>query len=214
MSADVAARAIEPFFTTKDVGQGSGLGLSMVYGFVRQSNGKLRIDSQPGIGTTVEITLPRVHERPTKKPRQRMFGDLATGHGESILVVEDDALVRSSVKLILNGLGYRAVTAGDAVEALEILQKRNDISLVLSDVILTGGMSGIELVAKAREDNPDLKVIFVSGYPDAELNVSTRDNNALLLEKPYSMEQVAHAIRQSLRTHTRQVTDARSEIGM
>ena len=161
MEPEVAKRIFEPFFTTKGVGQGSGLGLSMVFGFVKQSGGHIEVESQPGRGTTFRIYLPLIVTE--------IFGDRAARNsdprlsGECILVVEDEPQVLDYVARLLRTSGYRILTAANGSEALALIESNSGIDVLLSDIGLPG-MSGVELVGKAREIHPDLKVVLASGY--------------------------------------------------
>ena len=198
MSEEVQARAFEPFFTTKEVGQGSGLGLSMVYGFAKQSDGHVNIYSEDGKGTTVKIYLPRATGIATSDTRN-VDESLPMGHGEKILVVEDDDDVRVLASLMLEGLGYRVVAVPEAASARAALEAEDDLSLVLSDVILPGGESGPEFAEELRTTNPDLKIIFMSGYPAT----AAKRNGAIgadrvLLNKPFQRRQLAEAVHQQL----------------
>jgi CheY-like chemotaxis protein len=198
MPPEVVAQAFEPFFTTKEIGFGSGLGLSMVYGFVRQSGGHVRVLSKLGEGTSIEIHLPRSRVEAEPLAHRTMFGDVETGNGELVLVVEDDPAVRSSVDLILKGIGYRTEVAEDAESALELLAVKPDVALVLSDVVLPGGTNGFELAERARRAKPNLQVLFVSGYPEGALKRNSESERFTVLPKPYSMKQLARAVRCSL----------------
>ena len=195
MSESVLEHAFEPFFTTKDVGQGSGLGLSMVYGFVRQSGGNVRLESTPGKGTTARILLPA---GPT-------VGDAAAadvmGDGRAapapppsitILVVEDDEQVRASTTMLLHSMGCTVREAGDARTGLEILDGDPHIDLLLSDVVLPGGKSGIDLLHICAERHPRLKTILVSGYPLTALQ--QHDAAVSVLRKPFTREELSAAI--------------------
>ena len=163
MPAEVVAKAVDPFFTTKPVGEGTGLGLSMIYGFAKQTRGHLRIYSEVGHGTTVKLYLPRalqdavVLEKPAK--------ELPRGQGETILIVEDDATVRLILSDVLEELGYNLVLASDARSAIPILQSDRQIDLMVSDVVLPH-INGRKLAEIARASRPDLKILFVTGYSE------------------------------------------------
>ncbi|MDH3239743.1 MAG: PAS domain S-box protein [Alphaproteobacteria bacterium] len=198
MSEDVLEHVFEPFFTTKDVGQGSGLGLSMVYGFAKQSGGHVTIDSQVGVGTTVKLILPRADATMTS-------GDTAasdhrpSGTGQRILLLEDDEDVRTLLQDMIAKLGYAVVPAGTAAEAEAILAEES-IDLVLSDVILRGGVSGPQFAARIKDSRPDLRVLFMSGYPADELDgADSPGGGEVLLNKPFKVFELAQALATALR---------------
>lgn len=195
MPAEVAARACEPFFTTKEAGRGSGLGLSMIHGFVRQSGGHMEIDSKIGRGTTVKIYLPRAQDGGVASTRGFELPVVQRERAESVLVVEDDAEVRDRVVAMLSELGYRARQAEDGPSALAILEDEPEISLLFTDLVLPGGMSGPMLAAEARARRPELKVLFTSGYDSAGTVVRGHPEEAAqILEKPYRKVQLAQAL--------------------
>lgn len=198
MPREVVERAFEPFFTTKQLGGGSGLGLSMVYGFARRSGGKVEIDSEPGRGTTVRIVLPRVvaDVAPIAEVA-REPGHGPQGH-ERVLVVEDELAVRELTSVMLQRLGYAVVTAEDGEAALRALE-RPGIDLMLTDVDLPGGMSGIELARRAQERSSTLAVLLMSGHPDKALAL-TRDegNQHALIPKPFESAELAKMVRAAL----------------
>ncbi|WP_443478627.1 response regulator [Novosphingobium aerophilum] len=167
MSAEVASRAFDPFFTTKPFGQGTGLGLSMIYGFVRQSAGQVVIDSEPGKGTRMSIVLPRhgVAAAPEVSPAEDGAPD-AAGEGQVILVVDDEPMIRMLVVEVLEEAGFVVLEAGDGRSALGILEAAPRIDLVVTDVGLPHGMTGREVVDMARVQRPDLKVLFITGYAE------------------------------------------------
>lgn len=198
MSAEVQSKAFQPFFTTKEVGKGSGLGLSMIYGFAKQSGGHVSIVSEMGHGTTVKLFLPRAKlavEQKGPEPQQ----EIMQGAGEMILVIEDDPDVRYITVLTLKGLGYRATAVGDAAAAHKALTEEQGIDLVLSDVILTGGVSGPEFAKEARANHPGLKVIFMSGYSaEAANRKGLLGAGDVLLNKPFERQQLAGALHEAL----------------
>src|SRR5581483_5524728 len=157
----VRARAVEPFFTTKPPGAGSGLGLSMVYGFVRQSGGQLRISSEPGIGTTVSLCLPRssgvVGPEATEAPEHR----LRVGH-QTVLVVDDNPDMRQVAERHLRFLGYTVLTAASGPAALSVLRAGTPVDLLFSDISMPEGMNGLQLAEAARKLRPDFKVLFTT----------------------------------------------------
>jgi PAS domain S-box-containing protein len=198
MTADVVEHAFQPFFTTKDTGQGSGLGLSMVYGFVKQSGGSIAIASAPGRGSTVRIFLPRARGTPAGiAPPQVERG---RGRGETILVVEDRSDVRKLTCRLLSGLGYRVLEAGDGRAALDLLQGPAAIDLMLADVVLPGAIGGVALARRARACRPALKVIHMSGYAP---EVLAERSGALepgigMIKKPFGKDVLADILRSTL----------------
>jgi PAS domain S-box-containing protein len=191
-------RVFDPFFTTKEVGKGTGLGLSMVFGFVKQSNGHIKIYSEEGHGTTVKIYLPcaaGLSDAPLESPAS---ASIAVGD-ESILVVEDDALVRRYVITQIESLGYRTLEASRASEALEIIDSPNHIDLLFTDVIMPGSMNGRQLVDAALVRRPELKTLFTSGYTEnAIVHHGRLDTGVLLLVKPYRKSDLARMIRMAI----------------
>jgi PAS domain S-box-containing protein len=192
MSKAVIEKAFEPFFTTKPVGQGTGLGLSMVYGFTRQSGGHARIYSEPGRGTTVTLYLPRaVEEAAAGTPGP---ADAPAGRGEIVLVVEDDPAVRMLIIEVLRELGYQASEATDASQALDIIGSGQPIDLMVSDVGLPG-LNGRQLADFARERRPDLKVLFVTGYAEnAAIRSGFLASGMDMITKPFAIEALASKI--------------------
>ena len=198
MTPEVRANAFNPFFTTKGVGEGSGLGLSMVYGFAQQSGGQATIKTAEGQGTTVTLYLPRA-ESPDTAQTAASPSPSTNGHGETILVLEDDAEVRKLVGTMLESLGYAAIYAEDAATARNVVDTVPDIRLLLSDVVLPGGVSGPEFAAGLKDNHADLKTIFMSGYPaDAIGEGSPIHLDGVLLNKPFGKETLAQALRHAL----------------
>jgi signal transduction histidine kinase len=191
-------KVFEPFFTTKGLGKGSGLGLSMVYGFVKQSNGHVKIYSEPGHGTTVKLYLPQASSREEARADEAGAGT-AEGGDESILIVEDDALVREYVVTQIQRLGYETLAARNAAEALETIDSSRRIDLLFTDVIMPGGMNGRQLATKALKRRPELKVLYTSGYTEnAIVHHGRLDAGVLLLAKPYVSADLARMIRIAL----------------
>ena len=196
MPSDVLGHAFEPFFTTKQEGKGSGLGLSQVYGWVKQSRGHLKIYSEVGHGTTVKIYLPRaqVLEAETKADKQ---SDMLGGD-ETIFVVEDNVDVRRTVARQLADLGYSTLEAENGPIALEMVRNGAVFDLLLTDVIMPGGMTGFQLAEQIRAIHPDLKVVFSSGYTDITTAGGHPEKHGRLLGKPFRKQDVARAIRAEL----------------
>jgi PAS domain S-box-containing protein len=198
--ADIHDRVFEPFFTTKDVGRGTGLGLSMVYGFTKQSNGHIKIYSEVGHGTTIKLYLPQAAGE--AHPQQGLAVRPVESGSESILAVEDDALVRNYVVAQLKSLGYAVLTAANADEALKIIDGGKAIDLLFTDVIMPGSMNGRQLSDEALKRRPSLKVLFTSGYTEnAIVHHGRLDPGVLLLAKPYRKADLARMIRQALGDH-------------
>jgi len=196
MIAEVASRAFEPFFTTKEVGKGTGLGLSMVYGFAKQSGGTMQIRSEPGHGTVVKLFFPRVGV-PQGNDAPPINRIASPAGGETILVVEDNDLVRAYVEKELKELGYRVIATRDGPEALTILRQPREIDLLFTDVVMPGGMFGPELAREASRLRPELKVLFTSGY--TERPVQALDGEAQILNKPYRRNDLALMLRKVLK---------------
>ncbi|HET9482368.1 MAG TPA: ATP-binding protein, partial [Xanthomonadales bacterium] len=192
MAPDVLARAFEPFFTTKPPGKGSGLGLSMVYGFVTQSGGHLGVESELGYGTTIELFLPRAPGSSATEPGPSRAG--ARPGSETILVVEDEPEVRGIAIAFLRSLGYRTLECADAASALELLARHPDVDALFSDIALGVGANGRELGREARRLRPDLPVLLTTGF-DASTGP---DEEFALLPKPYRREELAQALRSVL----------------
>jgi len=199
MSEDVQRRACEPFFTTKPAPQGSGLGLSMAHGFMRQSGGALVLHSESGVGTTIRLYFP-YSDAPLTPIEPEVETPPGDGH-ETILLVEDEPAVRSSAVEFLRGFGYRVLAAADAVQALAILREGTPIDLLFSDVVMPGPVRSDELAAEARRLQPEIAVLFTSGYPEHAIRHGGGDLQppAKLLQKPYRREDLARMVRKVLR---------------
>jgi CheY-like chemotaxis protein len=193
MPPDVVARAFEPFFTTKPQGMGTGLGLAMVFGFVKQSGGHVKIYSETGEGTTVRLYLPRaVGLEPARSLRDEAPVELPHG-AATILVVEDDAAVREIAVEMLRDLGYRVLAAADGAEALRVFGENDaKVDLLLADIVLTGGMKGHEVARRLTEVRPGLRTLFMSGYTEnAVVHHGRLDEGVQLLGKPFQRQQLA-----------------------
>ena len=200
MAPEIVDRAVEPFFTTKEIGKGSGLGLSMIYGFVKQSGGHLKIYSEIGHGTTVRLYLPRSGATTAidAETAAAAAPDLPGG-SETVLVVEDDADVRGFVAAQLRGFGYRVLEATDGRHAQQILSGDDSIDLLFTDVVMPRGMNGRELAEDARRRRPELKTLFTSGYTeDSIIQQSKLDAGVHFLSKPYKRQDLALKIREAL----------------
>jgi signal transduction histidine kinase/CheY-like chemotaxis protein len=198
MPPDVVARAFDPFFTTKPMGEGTGLGLSMIYGFAKQSGGQVRIYSEVGEGTTVCIYLPRHRgeaEADGFGPEKRPMA-LAEA-GETVLIVDDEPTVRMLITDVLGDLGYTAVEAADGAGGLRVLQSDARIDLLVTDVGLPGGMNGRQMADAARVSRPDLKVLFITGFAETTLlNDGQLDPGMAVLTKPFAVDTLAARIRE------------------
>lgn len=200
MEPETAERAVEPFFTTKEVGKGTGLGLSMVYGFVKQSGGHLKIYSEPGEGTTVKIYLPR-HQGPEEAVEINQESEAPGGaEGETILVCEDDEDVRAYSAEVLRDLGYRVIEAANGEAALKLhADEGARVDLLFTDIVLPGGMTGAVVAEKARKVQPGLKVLFTTGYArNAIVHHGRLDPGVELLPKPFTYTDLAARIRELL----------------
>ena len=203
MSPEVRERAFEPFFTTKPTGMGTGLGLSMVYGFMKQSNGHIKIYSEAGEGTTIKLYFPRIGEQralPDWSDERTAARPAPSPRGsETILLVEDDEEVRKFAVEILREQGYTIHAAPNAVSALQLLETESGIGMLFTDVVLPGGMNGRQLADEARRRRPELKVLYATGYTrNAIIHQGRLDAEVELLTKPFTAEALARKIRQIL----------------
>jgi CheY-like chemotaxis protein len=200
MAKDVMERVFEPFFTTKEVGQGTGLGLSQVYGFIKQSNGHIKIYSEPGQGTVVKLYLPRLMNDQQSVEAEVESEVPLGGLGELILVVEDDDAVRTFSSETLRELGYRVLVAPNGRAGLALLARYPDVGLLFTDVGLPGGMTGQQLADRARQQRPDLPVLFTTGYArNAIVHGGILDPGTSLLPKPFTHAALAAKIRSALK---------------
>ncbi|WP_410003718.1 ATP-binding protein [Pseudomonas oryzihabitans] len=197
MPPEVAAKAFEPFFTTKPMGQGTGLGLSMIYGFARQSGGQLRLRSMPGEGTTVCLYLPlRPVEQPCGSPLAAGQSGLLEGAHATVLVVDDEPTVRMLVTDLLRELGYVIIEAADGAGGLEVLHSDARIDLLVTDVGLPGGMNGRQLADAARVQRPALKVLFITGFAETSLlSDGHLEPGMAILTKPFAVEALAQRVK-------------------
>jgi CheY-like chemotaxis protein len=192
--AAIRDKVFEPFFTTKGPGKGTGLGLSMVYGFVKQSGGHIKVYSEEGQGTTIKIYLP-----PARETDQALgITPVASIEGgqETILIVEDDALVRNFVTSQLNSLGYTTLVASNAAEALALIEQGAALDLLFTDVVMPGAMNGRQLAEEVVKRRPSVKVLFTSGYTEnAIFHHGRLDPDIILLPKPYRKSDLARVVR-------------------
>ena len=199
MTQEVAAEAVRPFFTTKEAGEGSGLGLSMVYGFVSQSGGQFAIRSEVGKGTVVRLYLPRAEQATAAVLQKTGQVEHENGNGERILVVEDRHAVRRTARRMLAGLGYDVIEAVDGDDALELLSGGGHVDLLFTDIVLPGRLNGLRLAREARIQHPDLKVLYTSGYPQDALQKEATDLGQIeLIRKPFTKNELARLVRKTL----------------
>jgi PAS domain S-box-containing protein len=203
MSPDIVARVFDPFFTTKPAGQGTGLGLSMVYGFAKQSNGIARVYSEPGEGTTVKIYLPRHQGESGEIEQEDESAALPRAEsGETVLVVDDEPTIRMLIADTLGELGYRAIEAADAASGLKVLESDAKIDLLITDVGLPGGMSGKDMVDAAGSARRDRNVLFITGYAEnAAITNGHLGPGMQVMSKPFSMDKLAARIRSIIEGH-------------
>jgi two-component system cell cycle sensor histidine kinase/response regulator CckA len=199
--ANVLGKIFEPFFTTKEVGKGTGLGLSTVYGIVKQSGGFIFADSKVGEGTRFVIYLPvhRVEVETGKtqtaaKPKEHELWGTGT-----VLLVEDEPMVRAVAERALTRHGYKVITANNGEEALEVIDRGDEIELLISDVVMPG-LDGPAMVAEARKSRPELPILFMSGYAEEQLRKSIDLDKVAFLPKPFSVQELAEAARKAIET--------------
>ena len=196
MPPDVMERAFDPFFTTKPLGQGTGLGLSQVYGFVRQSGGVVRLESAPGKGTTVHILLPQHAVATVAEGVGAAPAPHAAGPGRAVLLVEDEDIVRSIAAERLRELGYRVLEAADGPAALQLLDGGAQVDMLVTDVGLPNGMNGRQVAEAVRKRRPELPLLFITGYAGAELPPGSE-----VIDKPFDLNTLARKVQTSLSRH-------------
>jgi len=200
--SSVLPHVFEPFFTTKEVGKGSGLGLSQVYGFATECGGHVRVDSQPGSGTIVRLYLPKCAEPAAEIENRWLAASVQTTGVGTVLVVDDDEAVLETVKQTVADLGYRVLAAHNGQEALQVLKGSEKIDLLFSDIVMPGGLNGIQLAEEARRLQPALKVLLTSGHADAMLpDKGGLPEDFPVLGKPYRRDQLAAHLRAIIRDH-------------
>ncbi len=200
MAPEVVLRAFDPFYTTKPIGMGTGLGLSMIYGFVRQSGGQARIYSEPGQGTVVCLYLPRhVGETEAADAPRELAGAPRAEQGETVLVVDDEPTVRMLVAEVLEDLGYVAIEAADGAAGLQVLRSNARVDLLITDVGLPGGMNGRQMADAARVLRPGLRALFITGYAEnAVVGNGHLERGMHVLTKPFVLEELAGKIKDIL----------------
>jgi len=206
MSKDVLSKAIDPFFTSRPFGNGSGLGLSMVYGFARQSGGDMVIDSKPGLGTIVELFLPRDTSNSEFETEFDSSESVLSGNGELIVLIEDEAAVRRVLELVLKSLNYQFISFESVEPAIEYFSNGKTADLVLTDIVLPGGKKGTDLAEIMQHSFPAIPVILMSGYQSDFLDLSKLDDNhRMLLSKPILRQKLATSLQSKLKAHTQLV---------
>jgi CheY-like chemotaxis protein len=199
MEAAVRDRVFEPFFTTKEKGRGTGLGLAMVYGFVKQSGGHITVYSERGHGTTINLYFPRAEAGASSALGARLAAEAGKPARETILVVEDDPRVRALTIKRLKLIGYQVLEASDGPSAMEILKRGDAVDLVFTDLIMPGGMSGREVALRARELSPGIKVLLTSGYAEELVRGDDLQQAGLrVLRKPYQQADLVAVLRDVL----------------
>jgi CheY-like chemotaxis protein len=198
MPPEILARAFDPFFTTKPIGQGTGLGLSMIYGFVRQSGGQARINSAVGRGTAVRLYFPRHDEEVALDDESApAIAPADAGAGEVVLIIDDEPSIRMLIAEVLEETGYAAIEAPDGPSGLRLLQSAKRIDLLITDLGLPGGMNGRQVAAAARLLKPGLKVLFITGFAESPaIADADREKGTLTVAKPFAMDALARKIRE------------------
>ena len=201
MTPETIQRAFEPFFTTKPIGQGTGLGLSMIYGFARQSGGQVRIYSEVGQGTTVCVYLPRHHGDADDDHEEATTAVVEGGNAQTVLVVDDEATIRHLIDEVLDDLGYTVIGAADGAAGLKVLQSGARVELLITDVGLPNGMNGRQVADAARMLRPGLKVLFITGFAEnAAVGNGHMEPGMKLLTKPFTLEALSTKVAQMLKS--------------
>jgi CheY-like chemotaxis protein len=201
MNPAILGHLFEPFFTTKDIGKGTGLGLATVYGIVKQHEGWVEANSEPGKGSTFDVFFPATDKVPAVAKEATTFtAPVVTGGTETVLIVEDEPVLRSMARDILEGCGYQILEASSGKEALEVWNRQaNQIDLLLTDMVMPGGVSGVDLAEQLQASLPRLRVVFTSGYAANEVNREVlAKTHARFLPKPYTRDELAQTVRECL----------------
>jgi len=199
MTPGIVNRVFEPFFTTKEQGKGTGLGLSMVYGFVKQSHGHVKIYSEAGHGTTIRLYLPRAQDGAVPASGEIFTESETAAVAAKILVVDDNPDVRGVVVKQLSGFGYSVMVSQDGPSALDIIRNDETIDLLFTDIVMPGGMTGIELAREAQKLRPLLKILLTSGFAEATLLTHSQPGETInILSKPYRRQELARKIQEIL----------------
>lgn len=201
MSKETLGRVFEPFFTTKERGKGTGLGLSMIYGFVKQSDGNIRIYSEPGVGTTLDIFLPVTREKLEKRPAETADSEKEEIRfdGIKVLAVDDEYDLLEVASAYLEDMGFEVIAATNAEQAMKSIEHNPDIELLITDIVMPGGMNGTELSKRVKEKIPNIKILYMSGFPSGVIaDKSGTDLDAPLLTKPYSLIELSSALEELL----------------
>lgn len=191
------SRIFDPFFTTKKIGEGTGLGLSMIYGFTQQSGGQIRVNSSLGVGTTVTMFFPIDNSKPIEHTTDDSLKMESCGHNETILLVDDEAVIRYTASEFLSELGYRVIEAVDSVSAMKQAEKLERLDLLLTDIGLPGSMNGISMAGEFKKKYPQLKVLFITGFAGGS-NLVTVDETTVVLTKPFSLNDLSSRVRSLL----------------
>ena len=212
MPAELIEQIFDPFFTTKPTGQGTGLGLSMVYGFVRQSGGHVRVQSEAGVGTTMRLYLPRHDGQVLEDAADGPADTVQQGEGETILVVEDESTIRTLTVEVLKDAGYVVIEAHDGPSALRTLEAMRRVDLLITDVGLPGGLNGRQVADAARQDRPELKVLFITGFAqNAAVGNGLLDAGMEVMTKPFELTALARKVRDMMDGQTDRTRPAASQ---
>ena len=197
MSSDIASHVFEPFFTTKPLGEGTGLGLSMIYGFARQSGGQISVQSEIGQGTSMSLYLPASSDPPERSNlNAQAHSPQAIGTGEVVLVIDDEATIRMLVADALHDAGYSVIEAWDGPSGLRLLESQPRVDLLITDVGLPGGMNGRQVADAARTLRPDLKILFITGYANAtSLRSGQLGEGMQIVPKPFELNVLTQKVR-------------------